>query len=282
MEGADARSPEVVDEGSPLGRHLTLGPALALAVTTVIGGGALALPGVALDGAGNDALLGWALAGVITIPLLVVFSRLGARYPTAGGIAGFVRPRFGRRAAAGIEMVLLGTVSLGMPAIALSSGGYLAAAVGAPANTAWVGAVLLLLLVTGTLYVGAALSARLQTVLAIVLTIALVAVGLVGLLSPAAEFVPPSFTVAGWENTVGVVGVLFFGLTGWEIVAFTLGEYKNPKRESPSLSLGAQSIDNSATVSRSSPSSSVISRRQAAAGDSPRSTYPPGMSQVSL
>lgn len=237
MEGADARSPEVVDEvadeGSPLRRHLTLGPALALAVTTVIGGGALALPGVALDGAGNDALLGWALAGVITIPLLVVFSRLGARYPTAGGIAGFVRPRFGRRAAAGIEMVLLGTVSLGMPAIALSGGGYLAAAVGAPANTAWVGAVLLLLLVTGTLYVGAALSARLQTVLAIVLTIALVAVGLVGLLSPAAEFIPPSFTVAGWENAVGVVGVLFFGLTGWEIVAFTLGEYKNPKRDFP-------------------------------------------------
>ncbi|WP_374203943.1 APC family permease [Pseudonocardia sp. ICBG601] len=130
-------------------------------------------------------------------------------------------------------MVLLGTVSLGMPAIALSGGGYLAAAVGAPANTAWIGAVLLLLLVTGTLCVGAALSARLQTVLAIVLTIALVAVGLVGLLSPAAEFTPPSFTVAGWENALGVVGVLFFGLTGWEIVAFTLGEYKNPKRDFP-------------------------------------------------
>ncbi|WP_226352428.1 hypothetical protein [Pseudonocardia sp. ICBG601] len=82
---------EVADEASPLRRHLTLGPALALAVTTVIGGGALALPGVALDGAGNDALLGWALAGVITIPLLVVFSRLGARHPTR--VAQVVRGR---------------------------------------------------------------------------------------------------------------------------------------------------------------------------------------------
>lgn len=43
-------------------RLRALGPALALAVTTVIGGGALALPGVALDGAGNDALLGWGLS----------------------------------------------------------------------------------------------------------------------------------------------------------------------------------------------------------------------------
>ncbi|HET6501244.1 MAG TPA: amino acid permease [Amycolatopsis sp.] len=227
--------PEETDRENPgnLGRHLTLVPAVALAVTTVIGGGALALPGVALAEAGNNAILGWVLAAVITIPLIVVFARLGAKFPSAGGIAGFVQSTFGRPGAAGVEVVFIGTVILGMPAIALSGGGYLAAALGCSPGWAWLGATVLLVLATGLLSVGAVLSARVQTVLAVVLTLALAAVGVLGLGSPAARFTAPSLDLAGWRDAFAVVGIVFFGFTGWEIVAFTLGEYRNPKRDFP-------------------------------------------------
>lgn len=220
-------------ETGELGRHLGLGTAVALAVTTVIGGGALALPGAALARAGNNALLGWVLAALITIPLIAVFASLGARYPSSGGIAGFVQQSFGRIGAAGVEVVFIGTVSLGMPAIALSGGGYLAAALGWPTSWTWLGAAILLVLVTGLLLGGAALSSRVQTVLAVVLTIALAAVGVIGLSSPTAHFIPPALDFHGWQDAFAVVGIVFFGFTGWEIVAFTLGEYRNPRRDFP-------------------------------------------------
>lgn len=220
-------------ETGQLGRHLGLGTAVALAVTTVIGGGALALPGAALARAGDNALLGWILAALITIPLIAVFASLGARYPSAGGIAGFVQQSFGRIGAAGVEVVFIGTVSLGMPAIALSGGSYLTAALGWPTAWTWVGAVILLVLTTGLLLRGAALSSRVQTVLAVVLTIVLAAVGIVGLSSPAANFTPPTLDLQGWQDAFAVVGIVFFGFTGWEIVAFTLGEYRNPRRDFP-------------------------------------------------
>ncbi|MEU6128841.1 amino acid permease [Saccharopolyspora sp. NPDC047091] len=222
-------------EGPPaeLRRHLTVVPATALAVTTVIGGGALVLPGAALREAGDDALLGWVLAAVITIPLIFVFARLGARFPSAGGIAGFARASFGRVSAAGVEVVLIGTFGLGIPAIALSGGGYLAAALGWPAERSWIGAVVLLVLVAAMLTAGSSLSARVQTVLAAVLTIALLAVGALGLLAPGAQFSGPDLGAGGWQHALAVVGIVFFGFTGWEMIAFTTGEYRDPRRDFP-------------------------------------------------
>ncbi|MCA1186643.1 MULTISPECIES: APC family permease [unclassified Saccharopolyspora] len=222
-------------ESPPAGlrRHLTVVPATALAVTTVIGGGALVLPGAALREAGNDALLGWVLAAVITLPLIFVFARLGAGFPSAGGIAGFAGAGFGRISAAGVEVVLIGTFGLGIPAIALSGGGYLAAALNWPASQAWIGAVVLLLPVAAMLTAGTALSARVQTVLAAVLTAALLAVGALGLFAPGAQFSPPDFGPEGWGHAFTVVGIVFFGFTGWEMIAFTTGEYRDPRRDFP-------------------------------------------------
>ncbi|GAB3500803.1 APC family permease [Amycolatopsis cihanbeyliensis] len=234
MRSGESSSQLVAAEApAELTRHLGLGPAVALAITTVIGGGVLALPGAALREAGNSAFLGWLLAVLITVPLLAVFARLGATYPSAGGVAGFVRATFGRVGAAGVEVVLIGTFGLGMPAIALSGGAYLAAVFGWPASSAWIGAIALLLLGAGVLLGGGVLSSRVQAVLATVLTLALAAVGVVGLSSPVAEFTAPDLGVEGWSAAFAVVGIVFFGFTGWEIVAFTVGEYRDPRRDFP-------------------------------------------------
>ncbi len=216
-----------------LDRHLTLVPAVALAVTTVVGGGVLALPGVALRQAGSAAILGWLLAGVITVPLLVVFAQLGARYPSAGGVAGFVQAAFGRHAAAGVEVMLIGTFGLGIPAISLSGGSYLAAIFGWDSTWAWIGATLLLLLAGGVLLSGGSVSAKIQTVLAAVLTIGLAATGIIGLTNSHAHFTVPEVSATSASLALAVVGTVFFGFTGWEMVAFTTGEYRNPRRDFP-------------------------------------------------
>src|SRR5207244_9184141 len=50
----------------------------------------------------------WILDAALVVPLLVIFAYLGARYPSAGGIAGFVGAAFGRRGGAAAEVLLLG------------------------------------------------------------------------------------------------------------------------------------------------------------------------------
>ncbi|MTD53355.1 APC family permease [Amycolatopsis pithecellobii] len=217
-----------------LDRHLTLVPATALAVTTVVGGGALVLPGAALRHAGANALLGWILAALITIPLIAVFARLGARYPSAGGVAGFVQAAFGRHSAAGVEVVLIGAFGLGMPAIALSGGGYLAAVFGWSPGYSWLGALILVALAAGMLLSGGRVSSKVQAVLAATLTIGLAAAGVVGLVNGHAHFAAPSVTGSGsWTQALAVVGIVFFAFTGWEVVAFTTAEYRNPQRDFP-------------------------------------------------
>lgn len=216
-----------------LERHLTLGPAVALAVTTVIGGGALALPGVALRQAGSAAIIGWLLAAAITVPLLLVFAQLGSRYPSAGGVAGFVQAAFGRCPAAGVEVMLIGTFGLGIPAISLSGGSYLTTVLNLSPQLAWIGALILLALAAVVLLVGGTVSSRVQFVLAIVLTLGLALTGIIGLTNGHAHFTAPALSGAGWTQSIEVVGIVFFGFTGWEMVAFTTGEYRNPKRDFP-------------------------------------------------
>lgn len=214
--------------------HLGLFGATALAVTVVVGSGALVLPGVAYAQAGHSAPVAWGAAAAITVPLLVVFARLGSRYPGAGGIAGFAQAGFGRTAAAGVEVTLLGTFGLGIPAIALTGGNYVVQALGAPQRTAPVAAIILLvgcgLVVTG----GVRVSGRVQTVLAIILTAGLVAAAVIALATSSSQLqieVPDSTT--SLHTLAATVGTVFFAFTGWEMISFTTEEYRNPRRDFP-------------------------------------------------
>jgi amino acid efflux transporter len=234
-----APSPATVPDDTPaaaegqLRAHLGLPGATALAITVVVGSGALVLPGIAYRQAGQDAVFAWLVAAAVTIPLLVVFARLGARYPGAGGVAGFVHAGFGRTAAAAVEVLMLGTFSLGIPGIALTGGNYIMRALG------WSGksgpaAALLILGAGAVVAIGVRLSGRLQTVLALMLTVGLVCAGLVAVrhpLTPVTVHVPTGS--AAMLTVAATVGTVFFAYTGWEMISFTTEEYKNPRRDFP-------------------------------------------------
>ncbi|URN12315.1 hypothetical protein LUW77_13395 [Streptomyces radiopugnans] len=94
-EGAAAGPP------TRMAGHLRLPGAVALAITIVVGSGALVSPGIAYHQTGQAALYAWLVAAAVTVPLLIVFARLGADLPGAGGVArlrpGRVRPLLGGR-----------------------------------------------------------------------------------------------------------------------------------------------------------------------------------------
>jgi amino acid efflux transporter len=213
--------------------HLRLPGAIALAITIVVGSGALVLPGIAYYQVGDAALYSWASAAVVTVPLLVMFARLGAAHPGAGGVAGFVQVAFGRHLAAGIEVLLLGTFGLGIPAIALTGGNYLIEIPGLRALSATIAAITLLAVAAGVVFAGVRLSARVQVVLAIASTLALLAIGLVGVLhGTPARHLPPLSTSAITDGVMAT-GSVFFAFTGWEMLSFTTEEYADPRRDFP-------------------------------------------------
>lgn len=228
-------APDVAAAGGDarLERHLRLPGAVALAITIVVGSGALVLPGIAYHEVGDAAVYTWALAAAVTVPLLAIFAWLGSHYPGAGGVAGFVQAAFGRHLAAGVEVVLLGTFSLGIPAIALTGGNYLAALPGFGAVPSWLSAVALLAAAGVVTATGLRLSTRVQIALALTLSAGLLAVGVAGVVagSPAAPLPAPDLgTVA---TAFGAIGIVFFAFTGWEMVSFTTEEYANPERDFP-------------------------------------------------
>ena len=222
-------------EKPQLAKSLTVTHAVGLALSIVVGSGLLVLPGLAYRQAGAAAIYAWLLDLAIVIPLLAVFAQLGARWPGAGGIAGFLQNAFSRRFAAASEVLLIGTFGLGIPAIALTGGQYLAALFGVE-SLATAGAVFLLLLAAAVNWRGAGVSGGVQRMLAFSLCAILFAAALAALLfgdrQAGAPFAPP-FAAQTWRDALPAAGLVFFAFTGWEMLAFTAEEYKNPKRDFP-------------------------------------------------
>ena len=63
---------------------------------------------------------------MLIAPLLIMVAKLGAKWPSAGGVAGFMHNAFSRRWGMATEVLLIDTMGLAVPAIALIGGQYFA------------------------------------------------------------------------------------------------------------------------------------------------------------
>ena len=168
------------------------------------------------------------------MPLLLVFARLGAELPSAGGVAGFVQSAFGRPWAAGVEVMLLGTFSLGIPAISLTGGHYFRQIPGLSATPAWLAALVMLLFAGSVTALGGSVSTRTQIVLALLMTAGAgrpsAVIGIAA--GPPSGHTPPASAHAVGTG-INSLGAVFFAFTGWEMLSFTTEEYADPKRDFP-------------------------------------------------
>lgn len=217
-----------------LNRTIGLYGAVTLAVGIVVGAGMLALPGLVYRAAEGWAVASWLLDGLLVLPLLVVFADLARRFPSAGGVAGFVGAAF-PRLRVGCSYLLIGTFSLGLPAIALTGGNYLAGGLGVPAESlplagVGFGAVILFAALALT-WSGARAAGSVQNVVVTLLVAGLAVVALL-----AAVYWERIDFAAGDPTLFGVwsgMALAFFAFTGWEMLAFTAEEFKNPRRDFP-------------------------------------------------
>jgi len=208
---------------------LGLFSATILATSIVVGAGMLALPGLVYREVGRGAFWCWLADAAMSLPLLWVFVRLGRAHPSAGGVAGFVAVVW-PGARTGISLVLLGTFSLGIPAIALTGSRYVLAAFevasspGLDSLVAW-----LLLCSAATLVaLGARLAARWQNAVVGALLLLLLAMTLATAPRwPLAANAP----MLSWPGLQHGMALAFFSFTGFEMFASIAEDMRNPQRD---------------------------------------------------
>ena len=213
--------------------------ATAMSVTIVVGAGLLTLPGLSYAQAGRLGHLPWLLMSVLMLPLLAVFAFFARRHPSAGGVVGYIRLSLGLRLGAASEAIVIGTFSLGLPAIALIGATYLQQTLpGLPVAVTAIGMVTI-----GLLFgmFGLRVSGAIQTAIA-----TLIVLGLLGLcagywLHAPSDTGPDVFPPAGngvlpMDALLGVLSALplvLFAYTGWEITAFLAEDMRDPARNLP-------------------------------------------------
>jgi amino acid efflux transporter len=214
-----------------LDRTLTLWPAVGLAVTMVVGSGVLVLPGIAYDDRGASAVWSWVAAAVVCIPLLRIIAVLGGRYPSAGGIAGFVRPSLGGRVADACELLLLAAIP-GGAGLALVAGHLVGDVVG----RSWLVepvALVLLAIAALTASRGAAFAGSVVRILATVFVVVLAVVAVGGLVAGGDGLGPGE--ISGVGHGAAGVGLVFFAFVGWELMAFLSADFVDAKRDFPRM-----------------------------------------------
>lgn len=216
-----------------LAKSLTVGQGIGLAISTVVGSGLLVLPGIAYQQVGGAALYAWLLNALLIIPLLVTFAHLGANFPSAGGVAGFVQAAFSRSVAAATEVLLLGTFLMGGAAIAITGGHYFAVAVKGGQFSVIFASLAIIMLAGFVNYQGVRISGRVQQFLSFFLVGLLGIAAFVTLLLGDRNAGTGVVPLSQLDSAFPVLGTLFFAFTGFEMLSFTSEEYRNPKRDFP-------------------------------------------------
>ena len=231
---------------TPATTHLSVRQAAFIGVGAMVGAGIFALLGAAGEVAGAAVWLSFLIAGVIALLQGYSFAKLGARYPSAGGLIEYVAKGFGEGHVTGITAWLTYSANAIVTAMVAVSFGSYASAVFADESTAWlkVFAVLIVVVMTAVNVVGAKLVANAQTVIVYVVVGILVVFAVVTLVN----MDPSLLAFSGYpplQDIISSVALTFFAFLGFGIITFTAKDLANPARQLPRamfLALGIATV----------------------------------------
>jgi amino acid transporter len=229
------------------GKFLTTRQAAFIGVGAMVGAGIFALLGAAGEVAGAAVWLSFLLAGAVAALQGYSFAKLGARYPTAGGMLEYVAKGFGDGHFTGITSWLTYSANAIVTAmVAVSFGSYASAIVGLEGNAVWTKlfAALIIIVMTVVNIVGSKLVARAQTVIVYVVLSILTIFAVVTLANMNPSLLAPS----GYppvQDIVSSVALTFFAFLGFGIITFTAKDLAQPSRQLPRamyLALGIATV----------------------------------------
>jgi amino acid efflux transporter len=212
--------------------NLTTSRGAALYIGAILGPGLLLLPGLAAAEAGPASILAWlALLGLSGL-FAAVFTALGRRVPSAGGVMGYVTASLGPRAGRAIGWMFLAGVVGGAPIVCLIGASYVTELTGGGQLARAAVAAALLLTVIGLAARGLRASAAVQVVLVSLLT-GVVVLAVAGSATAARVSNWTPFAPHGWLSLGNAAATLMFSFVGWEAVAPLTTRFTDPARQLP-------------------------------------------------
>jgi amino acid transporter len=231
-ETAMATTPPNSEQSSQ--RRMTVRGAAFLGVGSMVGAGIFALLGEAGAVAGAAVWISFLIAGVVALLQGYAMAKLGARYPSSGGMITFLLQGFGRGHITAATSWLLYFAALIVTAmVAVSFGNYGSALIFA-GSTLWAKllTVAVIMAAAAVNIAGAKVIDRLQTGIVIIL-LAVFAVFVVVTLT---QVDPSLLAPSGYPptmDTVSSVALTFFAYLGFAVISFTGGDLPSPARNLP-------------------------------------------------
>jgi len=227
----DGPAPETADAPA---KRMTVLQAAFIGVGAMVGAGIFALLGAAGAVAGSAVWLSFLIAGLIALLQGYSFAKLGATFPSAGGMLTYLAKGFGEGHITGIvSWLFFMTGSIVVAMVATSFGGY-ASAVVADDDPTWaiILGIALVLVMTILNIVGSRAVARVQAVIVNVVLAILAIFAVVTI----ANWDPSLLDPAGYpslQHIISSVALTFFAFLGFGVITFTAKDLPRPKRQLP-------------------------------------------------
>lgn len=217
-------------------RTITLRGAIFIGIGSMVGAGIFALFGEAGTIAGAAVWVSFLVGGIIALLQGYSFSKLGARYPSAGGIVDWIVRGYGSGLFTG-GIVVLGYFSyvIVTAMVAVSFGNYATELfMGSEVAPIWtkVFAAGVILLLTFINLTGAEMVSRAQTIIVSIVLVVLVGFAIAMLVQVQPSLLAPS-TYPPMSYILASVALTFFAYLGFGVIAFTGGDLENPKKNMP-------------------------------------------------
>lgn len=232
--------------GTATGRAMTVRGAAFLGVGSMVGAGIFALLGEAGAVAGSAVWLSFLIAGVVAASQGYAVAKMGAKYPSSGGIVTFLLRGHGPGHVTAVTSWLLYFAALIVTSMVAVSFGHYGSTLFFGGSSAWarILTTAVVLVVAAVNIAGARFIDRVQTAIVLVLlAVFAVFIGVTlaeldpGLLAPA--------TYPSTSDIVASVALTFFAYLGFTVVTFTGGDLPNPQKNLPKamfLALGITTV----------------------------------------
>jgi APA family basic amino acid/polyamine antiporter len=234
---------------APGERHLGVFAATSIGVGAIVGGGILALAGVAFAATGPAAILAFALNGGIALLTVASFAELAVRFPQSGGTYNYAKRVLSIEVAFVVGWVvwfasiMAGVLyALGFAAFAAEGLGRILSSAGRAPEWLGAGGLRLVIALAATGLYAAALvrsaagGGHAATVGKVVVFAVLIGGGaLAWLFVPASDLLArlDPFLPAGPTGLLQAMGYTFIALQGFDLIAAVGGEVKDPERTLP-------------------------------------------------
>ncbi|TVQ09332.1 MAG: amino acid permease, partial [Balneolaceae bacterium] len=233
-------------------RTIGLTGATGIGVGAMVGGGILALAGVAFAVSGPSAILAFALNGVIALITALSFAEMAAANPQSGGTYTYAKRALTVQVAFGVGWVVWFASLVAAVLYALGFGAFAAFALqqipsGDYASILHNRFLPVLLAIAALVYYGYKLirmkgsGGSFANIIKLSVFALLIAGGLAVLVqtpfSHITESVTPFFT-GGFSGLIAAMGYTFIALQGFDLIASAAGEIKKPEKTIPKAMVG--------------------------------------------